>query len=336
MRSPLLSICIATHNRADFISETLDSITPQLTDEVEIVIVDGASTDRTPEIIRSYSDKHKQINYIQLAKKGGVDLDYCIAVEKSKGDMCWLFTDDDIIKPGAVKTVLNEVKKNYSLIVVNAEVMNKDLSQVIQKNRLKMDCDEIFPENKIESLFLRAVSYMSFIGCVVINRELWLKRDKQGYFGTEFIHVGVIFQSPVPGVSLIISTPLLSIRYGNAQWSNKAFEIWIIRWRKLLKSFNSISEKSIMKILHLTPMQLLKTFIGFRATGSYGYNDYKKWLTSSEAIPWFKIPALLISLIPVKMLSRAMLFYMIKIKKSKDMFSITDLMKSRYYPPPTI
>ena len=47
MKSPLLSICIATYNRADFIGETLDSIIRQLTDEVEIVVVDGASTDAT-------------------------------------------------------------------------------------------------------------------------------------------------------------------------------------------------------------------------------------------------------------------------------------------------
>ena len=51
MTSPLLSICIATHNRADYIGETLDSIIPQLTDEVEIVVVDGASTDATRTVM---------------------------------------------------------------------------------------------------------------------------------------------------------------------------------------------------------------------------------------------------------------------------------------------
>ena len=41
MTQPLLSICIATYNRARFIGETLDSIIPQVTPAVEIVIVDG-------------------------------------------------------------------------------------------------------------------------------------------------------------------------------------------------------------------------------------------------------------------------------------------------------
>ena len=48
---PILSICIATLNRGNFIGETLDSILSQITPEIEIVIIDGASTDNTEEVI---------------------------------------------------------------------------------------------------------------------------------------------------------------------------------------------------------------------------------------------------------------------------------------------
>jgi len=51
---PRLSICIATRNRADFISETLDSIVGQIETGVEIVIVDGASSDETPKVLGRY------------------------------------------------------------------------------------------------------------------------------------------------------------------------------------------------------------------------------------------------------------------------------------------
>src|SRR5262249_57418214 len=42
------------------------------------------------------------------------------------------------------------------------------------------------------------VPYVSFIGCVVIKRDLWLNREKDRHIGSEFIHVGVIFQAPLP------------------------------------------------------------------------------------------------------------------------------------------
>jgi glycosyltransferase involved in cell wall biosynthesis len=64
MTTPLLSICIATYNRADYIGETLDSIIPQLTDNVELLVVDGASTDNTEDVVRTYTDP--RIRYVRL------------------------------------------------------------------------------------------------------------------------------------------------------------------------------------------------------------------------------------------------------------------------------
>ena len=40
-----LSICIATLNRAAFIGTMIDSILPQMTDAVELVVVDGEAPD---------------------------------------------------------------------------------------------------------------------------------------------------------------------------------------------------------------------------------------------------------------------------------------------------
>ena len=46
-----LSICMATLNRAAFIGVMIDSILSQMTEEVELVIVDGASTDGTDQVV---------------------------------------------------------------------------------------------------------------------------------------------------------------------------------------------------------------------------------------------------------------------------------------------
>ena len=105
MNRPILSICIATYNRAGFIGETLDSIIAQMDDDVEILVVDGASTDNTEGIMREYTQKESRIRYVRLSAKGGVDQDYDKSVELARGEFCWLFTDDDLLKPGAVAAV---------------------------------------------------------------------------------------------------------------------------------------------------------------------------------------------------------------------------------------
>lgn len=306
---PRLSICIATYNRADYIGETLESIIPQVTDEVEIVIVDGASTDGTSDVVRSYAEACKQIHYIKLPSKGGIDHDFCKAVEHAKGEMCWLFTDDDLLKPNAISIVLDEAKNGYSLIVVNAQVMNKDFSKILENRRLQMNKNVKYLGSDIELLFRRAISYMSFIGCVVINRDLWLQREKNRYFGSEFIHVGVIFQAPLPAPILIVANPYITIRLGNAQWVPRSFEIWMFKWPNLLYSFKHISEKARQEYQPTQPWRRLKTIISFRAQGMYSLKEYLKWFTSNDSSLWWRLVTLCVAMSPVCFTNLFVLLY---------------------------
>ena len=49
MTIPKLSVCIPVYNFGSFLGQTLDSILLQLTNDVEVLVVDGASTDNTSQ-----------------------------------------------------------------------------------------------------------------------------------------------------------------------------------------------------------------------------------------------------------------------------------------------
>jgi len=307
--APKLSICIATYNRAGYIGETLESIIPQLTDEVEIVIVDGASTDNTSSVVKRYIQICKQINYIRLPSKGGVDQDYCKAVEFAKGEYCWLFTDDDLLKPNAISTVLNETKNGYSLIVVNTQAKNKDLSRILSNKLLRITTNEIYDKSKFEQLFQRVILYISFIGSVVINRNLWLQREKERYFGTEFIHVGIIFQSPLPAPALIIAEPYITARIGNAQWTSRTFEIWMCQWPNLLRSFTDISEQVRRKYQQTLSWPGLKDIVICRAKEQFSLKEYRKLHASKDSSLWWKMTTLFMAIAPSIMAELVIFLY---------------------------
>lgn len=88
--TPLLSFCNPTFNRAEFIGETLDSLLSQVTDEVEIVSVDGGSTDRTEEIVRGRARANELVKYVRQDRNGGVDRDMDQSVRSATGAYCWL------------------------------------------------------------------------------------------------------------------------------------------------------------------------------------------------------------------------------------------------------
>ncbi|MGB8225921.1 MAG: glycosyltransferase family 2 protein [Sedimentisphaerales bacterium] len=321
-----ISFCIPTLNRGSFIGATLESIISQATESIEIVIVDGGSTDNTSEVVRQYQKNFPRLRYFRpdasdtkaiTAKPSnvGFDQDCSRAVELAQGEYCWLFTDDDLLMPCAVNAVLNEISKGYSLIVVNAQVMNRDLSKILENERLKMDTNEIYSKSEMEQLFNRAVSYLSFVGGVVINRNLWLQREKERYFGTGFIHIGVIFQAPLPASAFVIAEPYITIRYGNSQWSQRAFEIWIFRWPNLLYSFAHIPERAKREYQNTESWPRLRKIIIYRAMGAYTLEEYKKWFAAADSSLRWRFATLFIALMPACFVNLFLLSYLKIIKK---------------------
>jgi len=285
-----LSICIATLNRAEFIGETLESIVSQVTPEVEVVVVDGASTDNTGEVVKGIAARCRGLRYVRLDQKGGVDQDYCKAVELAVGEYCWLFTDDDLLKPGAIAAVLAAAHGDYSLIVVNAEVRTADLAVCLQARRVHLAGDRVYPPSAPQRHYLLADAgdYLSFIGGVVMKRTVWSQRERARYFGTVFIHVGVIFQSPLPGEALVLAQPWIIIRYGNAQWVARSFEIWMFKWPNLVWSFPDYPDWAKKRVVAREPWRSLPHLLLYRATGRYTLKEYQAWLDPRLSSPWKK------------------------------------------------
>ncbi len=300
MIAPRLSICIATYNRADYIAQTLNSIIPQLDDDVELLVVDGASTDNTEAVMRSYNDPH--IRYIRLPVKGGVDQDYCKAVELARGEFCWFFTDDDILRPAAISTVKSALNSGYGMVIVNAEIRDRKLEIVLEHQRITMRDNRVYSPQDMERLFVDTLNYLSFIGAVVIRRSIWLSRDQEPYFGTEFVHLGVIFQKPLTESVLVIAEPFIVIRYGNAQWTARSFYIWMFKWPSLVWSFDYISQEAKKKICMREPWRSFTTLIIQRCFGAYNIKSYRQFLSTVDASwPW-RLCAWLLAIFPRKII----------------------------------
>ena len=63
--NPLVSILIPTYNSVDFVEDTVRSIMNQTYTNIEIVIVDDASTDGTMKILEKLSKEDKRIKLLQ-------------------------------------------------------------------------------------------------------------------------------------------------------------------------------------------------------------------------------------------------------------------------------
>lgn len=327
--TPRLSICIATLNRARFLKETLGSILDQPSDEVEVVIVDGASSDGTEEVVHGFQQRFPCIRYIRRKKAMGVDRDFDAAVQHASGEYCWLLCDDDLLKPGAVAKVLSGTQRGHSLLVVNADVWNAGYTKLLEEKRMKIDEDRVYPSSGFESLFADTARYLTFIGAVVIRRDLWMARERERYFGTEFVHIGVIFQAPLPGTALVISKPLISIRYGVAQWTERSFDIWMFKWPELVWSFPDLSDAIKNHATRREPWRYLKNLLVYRSMGAYSPKVYRDKVRNRIQDRGQRAIPCLVSMLPGRVLNLLGVAYFSLFHRQALMPRV-DLMNSRF------
>lgn len=107
-----ISIIIATYNASRTLGRSLDSIVPQLTDETELILVDGGSNDNTNNIIKSY--KNKIDVHISEPDKGIYDA-WNKGLTEAHGDWIMFIGADDILLEGAIEyylAYLNNISNN--------------------------------------------------------------------------------------------------------------------------------------------------------------------------------------------------------------------------------
>ncbi len=100
---PKVSIVIATYNRADLLSATLDSALSQTYRDIEVVVSDNASTDDTPELMRVYVARDPRVRYIRRTVNEGPIVNYHTALQAATGDYIAFLDSDDLFHPAKIE-----------------------------------------------------------------------------------------------------------------------------------------------------------------------------------------------------------------------------------------
>ena len=99
MASPLMSVVMPAHNTAPFISESIESVIAQTIQDWELIIVDGASTDRTSEIASEYQRLDRRIKLVVPELDDGVARARNVGLDHAKGSFIAFIDSDDIWHP---------------------------------------------------------------------------------------------------------------------------------------------------------------------------------------------------------------------------------------------
>ena len=181
---PILSICIPTYNRAEYLDKTLSEIVNsdifKSSNDIEIVISNNCSTDNTNEVCLTYLDQYPdKIKYINQEKPIPWERHFIKVLEYGVGKYLKLNNDTCYFEDGMLEKIVNYLKLNN----------DTDFLFILNKNS-KDKCQTKF------SNFNDLLTYISYeitwIGSFCPQKEVFYEiKDKIGHYDSLMPQVDV-------------------------------------------------------------------------------------------------------------------------------------------------
>lgn len=113
-----LSIIIPAYNSEVTIARCLDSVKSQLTDDVEVIVVDDGSSDSTPAICNGYSSSDSRFKIIHK-ENGGVSSARNVGLDHSDGSWITFLDSDDKLADGALDRMICAINTCKEMVITN-------------------------------------------------------------------------------------------------------------------------------------------------------------------------------------------------------------------------
>ena len=115
---PLVSICIPTYNGEAFIEETIKSAIAQTYRNIELIVSDDGSTDRTIAIAQSFQSQTSADFRIILHRNYGLSQNWNFCIQQAKGEYIKFLFQDDLLAPECIEKMVAVAQQNPQIGMV--------------------------------------------------------------------------------------------------------------------------------------------------------------------------------------------------------------------------
>jgi abequosyltransferase len=255
-----ISFAIPTYNFGSFLAETVDSIfrgANQLTVlDIEVVIVDGASSDHTCEVASELALKYPNLRYVQREQRGGIDFDMNLAASMCSGEYIWLLSADDVLDTGWDDALLPAISDHSpDVILVPAWLCTFDMKPMRRSRVFDTSSEQgmhVYQLNDDASVkrYLRQAltleALFSYMSSIVVRRSTWISLpERSDYFGSCWAHCARLIRLLQPSCKstsiIFLNSFLLNKRSGNDSFMEngliRRLAISVDGWHRIATDF---------------------------------------------------------------------------------------------------
>ena len=153
-----ISVIVPVYNTEKYLERCLESIISQSLKEIEIIIINDGSTDKSLELIKKFEITDKRLKIINK-KNEGPSIARNIGIENSKGEYIIQIDSDDWIEQDYLKDIYSYAKKDSLDIVITDFYLDYDDSFFNYTKDIKLEDNQILCNEKYLQKFLRGEGY---------------------------------------------------------------------------------------------------------------------------------------------------------------------------------
>ena len=255
----LISICIPTYNRANYLDICLQSILHYKGGNIEILIQDNDSPDNTGDIVQKYNDP--RFIYERNDTNIGPLKNIWKLFSKARGKYVFCLTDDDYFLPGAIQKLVDFIESTNPICFKTSLIMLLEKSKVSTYYKVK--------DNSKEAIFFNAHIFTG----LCFKREMLLKKVNEQIINNYFPSMAII------GLLLDEATffdEVIAIHI----WENEIF------WDEGMEHEDRLQLEIIDLILMLEPhikSELHKKLVlRFCSDNGFIHEKFEKYLTGED------------------------------------------------------
>jgi glycosyltransferase involved in cell wall biosynthesis len=235
---PLVSICIPTFNGEKYLQETLNSIREQTYCNIEVIVSDDKSMDKTLDIIEKFKFQSKFPVFIYHHKPKGIGANWNNCIKKSNGEFIKFLFQDDVMEQNCIEEMISIYDENPAVgliaskrsFIIEQNAVGENTNNWIkkyedlQKKLVKEETDVLILDKLIfkrDDFRKQPFNKIGEPSVVLFRKDIV---NKIGYFRTDLKQVldyefwyRILKEQPI----LIINKPLVKFRIHQDQATNE-------------------------------------------------------------------------------------------------------------------
>lgn len=169
-----VDVLMATYNGEKYIKEQIDSILNQTYKNIQLIISDDCSTDKTREILKQY-EQNDNVKIFYQEKNLGYIKNFEFLLKNVESDLYMLSDQDDVWKKEKIEKSVEKLKKeNLDFVFGDLEVVDQNLNTIYESFDEYMKIDRKI--NKCIGSYKMQYLYNCVTGCTILSKKEHLNK----------------------------------------------------------------------------------------------------------------------------------------------------------------